>query len=77
MPHEYAPTSMPANTTLAIRLSSLEERPHADRTRDGNFAPTRPDPPRTAPPRTDFTRPVEVAGRERGKTFAPITGAGR
>ena len=31
----------------------------------------------TRPPRTDFTRPVEVAGWGRGKTFAPIIGVGR
>jgi hypothetical protein len=41
-------------------------------TRDDNFALTRPN-----PPRTDFTHPVKVAGQGRGKTFAPITGAGR
>uniref|UniRef100_A0A2N9F0V1 Integrase catalytic domain-containing protein n=1 Tax=Fagus sylvatica TaxID=28930 RepID=A0A2N9F0V1_FAGSY len=34
--------------------------------RYGNFAPIRPDPPRTAPTRSNFTRPVEVAGRVHG-----------
>jgi hypothetical protein len=37
----------------------------------------RPDLPRTALLDTDFTHPIEVAGQGRGKTFAPITGAGQ
>ena len=34
-------------------------------------------PAQPGPLRMDFTHPVEVAGQGRGKTFAPITGAGR